>query len=159
MMPDCIDIDLVLLPEAGSQTRRDVTPRRVASINPAMDFKCVCVVRTVQRGCCRRRRRRGMGSTAEAVDGGGGGGGRCAGEPACTWQAGGVLAFSNARNTMPTRNARRFNHAGHGFEIRVRRQDCATRLDSRRIAETCSRRVIWRVAQKLTSGQTRRCLI
>ena len=65
--------------------------------------------------------------------------------------------FLKRANTMPTRNAGRVSESGYGFDAPMRRQDRATRLKSRRIAETGSWRVISVISQKLESRKTRRC--
>ena len=67
-----------------------------------------------------------------------------------------ALFFKRA-NAMPTRKAGRVHQPGHGFGASVRRQDRATRLQSRRIAETGNWRVILVIRQKLESSETRRC--
>jgi hypothetical protein len=57
-----------------------------------------------------------------------------------------MLAFSKAQKYDADAECEALQYAGHEFEMRVRPQDCATRLQSmlqsRRMAETCICQVI-----------------
>lgn len=61
--------------------------------------------------------------------------------------------------STPTRNSRRVIHAGHGFEMHVQAEDCATRRQSCQTTETYILARNLAVAQMLTFSNSRCCIV